>query len=382
MRLGFGQCQRSNPRAKATGWALSCAVMVLPAVLTSPMCARDLNEPVRETTELTAVSSRDAAWPVRNSTDQAGLQPPPNPVLPGADPHAMVYQGKVWLYPTWSDGPLDRFYAFSSTNLVHWQRHGPVLRLNDVRWVAEDGAPRHYAWAPCVLEYEGRWYFYYSVGPQNPTPSRIGVAVGDRPEGPFQDIGRPLITGGNDFEAIDPMVFVDPLTGQIYLYAGGSAGAKLCVFELGPNPTQILREIPVETPPYFTEGAFLHYWQGRYYLSYSHGSFRHASYSVHYVTAQSPLGPWTYRGAILTSDATRKGPGHHSFIQDPPTGQWWVVYHRWERQSGDGPYRGHRWICMDRVEYDADGLIRPIRMTSGPAISARSGSRGGRSESN
>ena len=77
-----------------------------------------------------------------------------------------------------------------------------------------------------------------------------------------------------------------------------------------------------------------------------------------------PTGPWTYRGAILTSDATHKGPGHHSFIKSDVSGQWYIVYHRWENQKGDGPYRGSRQVCIDKLEYDADGLIKPIVMTN------------------
>lgn len=132
----------------------------------------------------------------------------------------MLVDGAVWIFPTWSDTPRGaRFFGFSSTNLTDWKRHGPLLDLSEVRWVAEDKAPWHGAWAPGVLRRGSRWYFYYSVGPQNPTPSRLGVAVADQPGGPDKDSGRPLLTGGNGFEAIDPMVFEDPKTGVTYLYA-------------------------------------------------------------------------------------------------------------------------------------------------------------------
>lgn len=291
---------------------------------------------------------------------------PSNPVLSGADPHAIWIGTTLWVYPTRSDHPTaQRFFAFASTNLVDWERRGPVLDLSDVTWIGADGQARHFAWAPSVLAHAGRFYFYYSVGPQHPTPSRIGVAVGDRPEGPFRDSGKPLLTGGEGFEAIDPMVFNDPKSGRAYLYAGGSAGAKLRIFELRPDLVALEREIPVETPPKFTEGAFMHERNGRYYLSYSHGGWQRSSYSVHYATADSPTGPWQYRGAILASDATRKGPGHHSFARKPGTDEWLIVYHRWENQTGDGPYKGSREVCFDRLEYDEQGLIRPVVMTGG-----------------
>jgi beta-xylosidase len=288
-----------------------------------------------------------------------------NPIMAGADPHAIVVGKTVWTYPTWDvrGGGGRHFYAFSSADLQRWEQHGPVLGFEDVSWIKDDGQQNHGAWAPGVIEARGKFYFYYSVGPQNPTPSRIGVAVGDRPEGPFRDSGQPLLTGGSGFEAIDAMVFADPNSGRHYLYAGGSAGAKLRVFELKDDLVSFSREIQVETPPRFTEGSFMHCHGGKYHFTYSSGSWQRSSYSVHYVTSSSPIGPWQYRGAILTSDATHKGPGHHSFIQDPATGDWLIVYHRWDQVTGDGPYRGSRKICIDRVHYDAEGFLLPIQMS-------------------
>lgn len=283
-----------------------------------------------------------------------------NPLFAGADPHAITVGDDIWIYPT-SGG--DRLTAWSSPDRVEWREHGAVIRMDEIGWIDDDGAPKHHLWAPGVIRANGRWYLYYSVGPQNPTPSRIGVAVGDRPDGPFTDIGRPLLTGGNGFEAIDPMVFVDPKTGGRYLYAGGSAGATLRVFELAPDMVTIEREVQVDQPPNFTEGAFMHEREGVYYLSYSHGSWNRANYSVHYATASSPTGPWTYRGPILQSDATHQGPGHHSFLRDPRSGEWLIVYHRWERPPAEGVFKGKRSIAIEPVRYAADGAILPIEMS-------------------
>ena len=292
-----------------------------------------------------------------------------NPIMPGADPQALVVGKTVWIYPTWNDGTRQAFFAFSSTDLKTWQRYGPVLDFKDAGWINDDGQKRHFAWAPGVTENKGEYYFYYAVGPQGETASRIGVATGKFPNGPFQDSGKPLLTGGKGFEAIDPMVFTDPVSGNSYFYAGGSAGSKLRIFEMNSDMVSFRREIPVETPTNFTEGVYVHYREGKYYLSYSHGSWQRSSYSVHYATGDTPIGPWTYRGAILTSDETHKGPGHHAFFQSPLTGEWLIAYHRWENQSGDGPYRGSRRVCIDRVEYDQHGLILPIVMTSRNASS-------------
>lgn len=297
-----------------------------------------------------------------------------NPQIQGADPHAVFIDDELWVFPTGGPGgswAADRFGAFSSRDLKTWRSRGELIRRDQIGWIGDDGAPEHFLWAPAVATRNGKWYFYYSVGPQEPTPSRIGVAVADRPEGPYRDSGRPLVTGelvreGRGFEAIDPMVFVDPKSGSAYLYAGGSAGATLRVWELTPDMIGIAREVTVATPPRFTEGAFMHLRDDTYYLSYSSGKFNGSSYSVHYATAPTPTGPWHYRGPILTSDRTRQGPGHHSFATTP-AGQTLIVYHRWEQKAGPEPFKGERQVAIDRVRYNRDGRILPIRMTDGAA---------------
>ena len=281
-------------------------------------------------------------------------------ILAGADPDAMFADGQMWIYPT---GPGDRLESWSSIDRRHWRNRGDLIRLRDIGWAARDGAPRHFLWAPDMVAANGRYYLYYSIGPQNPTPSRLGVALCKGPAGPCTDSGRPLVTGGDGFEAIDPMVFVDPRSGRRLLYAGGSAGARLRVWELSPGMTTIVKEVPVDQPPGFTEGVFMHERRGIYYLSWSHGRWNRSDYSVRYATASSPTGPWHYRGTILSSQGRFKGPGHHSFVRDPRSGGWLIVYHRWERQAGDGPYPGQRRVAMQPIRYDRLGRIDPIRIT-------------------
>jgi len=292
----------------------------------------------------------------------AGEPAPDNPVIVGADPHLAAVGHQWWLYPT---GTGDALYGYSSPDLQHWQRTGPLLRKSDIAWIAADGAPHHALWAPSLAQANGRFYLYYAVGPQNPTPSRIGVAVADRPGGPFRDIGHPLLTGGNGFEAIDPMVFVDPKSHVPYLYCGGSAGSTLRIYQLAPDMVRVVRRVATTQPPHVTEGVFMIERHGTYYLSYSHGHWNDASYSVHYVTGPSPTGPWTYRGAILRSDATHKGPGHHAMAKNPSTGVWYIAYHRWQNVRGDGPYDGERQVAIQRLFF-RHGLIVPLRMTDKP----------------
>jgi beta-xylosidase len=296
-----------------------------------------------------------------------------NPIFEGADPHLTIAGGRYWMYvttPNKAGKPKwQRLYAYASDDLQSWTRMGPIFSFDGVDWIDDDKAKRHYAWAPALIQANGKSYLYYSVGPQNPTPSRLGVAVADSPSGPFKDIGAPMLTGGRGFEAIDPMAFVDPKTGTAYLYAGGSAGSTLRVFELEPSMTAIKRELPVPQPPNFTEGAFMHERNGIYYLSYSYGRWYDSTYSAHYAMSASPTGPWIYRGPILQSDARRKGPGHHSIVRNPATDEWFIAYHRWE-SSSEGPFDGDRRIAVQRLTYNADGTIQPIKMDEQPPPSS------------
>ncbi|MXV17745.1 family 43 glycosylhydrolase [Hufsiella ginkgonis] len=298
-------------------------------------------------------------------------QTPANPVITGADPHAIRIRKEYWVYPTNSSDTgvfrrADRFFGYASRDLVKWENRGTLILQDDIAWIKDDSARSHSLWAPAMFRKGKKYYLYYSVGPQNPTPSRIGVAVSNSPAHGFKDSGKQLLTGGNGFEAIDPMVFKDPRTKNTYLYCGGSAGAKLRVFKLKANLVEIDHEVEVAQPPAFTEGAFMHVRNGIYYLSYSHGSWNNSSYSVHYATSKSAVGPWDYKGVVLASDSTHKGPGHHSFLADRSGKKWYIVYHRWEK-TGEGPYRGARKTAVEEIRFTKTGDIEPIKMTDGVA---------------
>jgi beta-xylosidase len=276
----------------------------------------------------------------------------------GADPAVLINKDQFIIYPT-ADG--ETLSAWSSDNLVDWTKSTPLLKLKDISWI-KDGAQHHFLWAPHMHTANGKYYFYFSVGPQDPTPSRIGVAICDTPQGSCVDSGKPILTGGNGFEAIDPMVFTDPKSGKSYLYAGGSNGATLRVYELATNPISIAKPLAIDQPPGFTEAPWMHFRNGIYYLSYSSGKWNDASYSVRYALSLSPTGPWKFAGTILQGDRRYKGPGHHSFFEDSRDGQSYITYGRWEHQTGNGPYNGNRNVALAKVHYTSSGLIEPINM--------------------
>ncbi len=148
---------------------------------------------------------------------------PGNPVLPGwyADPEAHVFDGKYWVYPTYS-APYDQqvfMDAFSSTDLVTWERHPRVLEIASVKWA------RRALWAPSIVEKDGWYYLFFGANDiQNDQQvGGIGVARSRRPEGPFEDhLGKPLIDKfHNGAQPIDQYVFRDH-DGSYYIVYGGA----------------------------------------------------------------------------------------------------------------------------------------------------------------
>src|SRR5262245_32558759 len=117
-----------------------------------------------------------------------------NPLFPGwyADPEVAVFGDRYWIYPTFS-APYDEqtfFDAFSSPDLVHWQKHERVLQRADVSWA------KRAIWAPAIVARDGRYYFFFAANDiQDDTQlGGIGVAVADEPAGPFRDyLGKPLV---------------------------------------------------------------------------------------------------------------------------------------------------------------------------------------------
>ena len=278
-----------------------------------------------------------------------------NPLFNGADPAILMENGIAYIYPT--SGYYRHTFVYTSTDLVNWTQHGPILNFDEIEWMP-DGKN---CWAPGIFKKNDKYYLYYSAGPK---PSYIGVAVADSPVGPFTDSGAALIAdnGDSSFEAIDPMAFEDPKTGKVYLFFGGSAGSKLKMYELNSDLISLKSEISVPTPENFTEGAFMHYRNGFYYITYSHGSYNNSSYSLHYSASKSITGPWTYLGPILESDTWFKGPGHHSLFYNGATDEWYVCYHRWNERFDSGSYSGSRSVCIDKLYYSGNRIL-PIVQT-------------------
>jgi len=289
-----------------------------------------------------------------------------NPVFPGwyADPEAVIFEREYWIYPTYS-APYEEqvfFDAFSSSDLVHWKKHGRILGTNEVRWA------RRAMWAPAAVQRNGRYYLFFGANDIHDDQKEIGgigVAVSDRPGGPFKDLlGKPLVGQiHHGAQPIDQFVFQDH-DGQDYLIYGGWSHCN--VARLKPDFTGFLpfpdgTTFKPITPEHYVEGPFMFLKNGRYYFMWSEGGWTGPNYSVAYAIGDSPLGPFKRIGKVLQQDpAIATGAGHHSVLPVPGDDRWYIVYHRRPLGETDA---NHRVTCIDRMEFDAQGLIKPVRIT-------------------
>jgi arabinoxylan arabinofuranohydrolase len=296
-----------------------------------------------------------------------------NPVLEGyfADPDVLYSEKtkKYYIYPT-SDGfdgwSGTYFKAFSSTDLVSWKDEGVIVDLlKDVSWAKRN------AWAPCIIEKKvnGQYkYFYYFTAAQ-----KIGVAVADDPAGPFKDMGKALIDkkpeGVRGGQEIDPEVFTDPQTGKSYLYWGNG---YMAVAELNDDMISLKQETlsTIKVDRTFREGTTVFFRNGLYYFMWSEDDTRSENYRVRYGTSASPLGPITFPpdNLVIAKDPSTGiyGTGHNSVLQIPGKDEWYIVYHRFNYPNGISMGRAagfNREVCIDRMEFNADGGIKQVKPT-------------------
>lgn len=274
-----------------------------------------------------------------------------------ADPSARVVGERLYVYPShdrdqaqWWD--MEDWHVISTADMKEWTDHGVALAIKDISWAEKR------AWAPDCIERDGKFYFYYPTD-----SSKVGVAVGDKPEGPFKDpLGHPLVSKDTpgvkaNRDLIDPAVFIDD-DGQAYLYFGQNI-----VNAVKLKKDMITLDGPIKQvagADKFFEAIWMHKYNGKYYLSYSGGGNR-----ILYAMGDSPLGPFNYKGEILGK--VNSGTNHHSIVEFK--GQWYLFYHTADlsrsRLAKDDPERKkarfRRSVCFAPLEYDDNGLIKPIK---------------------
>jgi beta-xylosidase len=286
-----------------------------------------------------------------------------NPVFEGwyADPEGMVYGDTYWIYPTYSDDFEKQtfFDCFSSKDLVTWTKHTSIIDTSEVKWAKKA------MWAPSVIKKGDKYYFFFGANDVHEGETGgIGVAVSDRPEGPYKDLlGKPLINEiVNGAQPIDQFVFADG--DNYYMYYGGWGHCNVVKLNdeftalLPFDDGEIFKEI---TPQKYTEGPFMFKKNGKYYFMWSEGGWGNADYCVAYSISDSPFGPFERIGKILQQDPTvATSAGHHSVIKVPNTEEYYIVYHR--RPLND-EMANHRVTCIDKMTFDENGFIHPVKIT-------------------
>jgi len=303
-----------------------------------------------------------------------------------ADPSAHVFNGRIYVYPSHDiptpiqDNDNGDQYAMADYHVLSMDKiggpvtdHGVVLSLEDIPWADKQ------LWAPDAAEKNGKFYLYFPARDKEGV-FRIGVAVGDKPEGPFKPEKEP-IPGSY---SIDPASFVDD-DGEAYLYFGGIWGGQLQCWTTGKvdkdaysnmeaqsgpaiqprvaklsadmlsfsSPIQdlaILNESGNPLPAFdhdrrFFEAAWMHKYNGKYYFSYSTGDTHFLCYGI----GDSPFGPFTYGGRIL--EPVQGWTTHHSIVEHE--GRWWLFHHD-TSMSG----KNHlRCVKVREIFYDKEGKI-------------------------
>lgn len=295
-----------------------------------------------------------------------------NPVIEGwyADPEGVIFGNRYWIFPTYSNIYAKQVFldAFSSKDMVTWQKYPRIIDTSIIKWA-------HRAmWAPAIVNSDNKYFLFFSAndiqskersGLKDDTLGGIGIAVADKPEGPYKDyLGRPLINKFyNNAQPIDQFVFRD-IDGQYYIIYGG--WGRCNIGKLNKDFTalekfqdgQLVKEV---TPKDYVEGPTMFIRKGKYYLMWSEGGWTNGSYKVSYAISDSVFGPFEKISTILEADSSvATGAGHHSVINIPNTDEWYIVYHRRPIPNLD---RDHRVTCIDRLFFNEDGTIKKVRMT-------------------
>ena len=277
-----------------------------------------------------------------------------------ADPAAMVYKGKVYLYtghdvaPTGHNGyVMHEWLCFSSDDMVNWTEHKPIpMNVKTFSWAKDD------AWASQVIERDGRFYWYAAMEHATIPGKSIGVAVSDSPTGPFVDArGTALVTNDmtkaipHSWDDIDPTVMIDD-DGQAWLFWGNG----ICYYaRLKKNMTELDGEIKTISLPQYTEAPWIHKRNGLYYLSYACGFPEKIAYAV----SRNIKGPWVYKG-IINELAGNSNTNHQAIIDFK--GKSYFIYHNGALAADAGSF--HRSVCIDYLYYNKDGTIKRAIMTT------------------
>jgi hypothetical protein len=280
-----------------------------------------------------------------------------------ADPAPVVINDTLYVFTGHDEGgkffTMHDWRCFSTTDMVNWTDHGSPLSIKDFAWARDD------AWAGQVIERNKRFYYYVPMNRKNGGMS-IGVAVADKPEGPYKDaIGKPLIATGEG--NIDPTVYIDA-DGQAYLYWGNPA---LKYVKLNEDMISFDRSVGIVTVPLtvesfgkrekdpkratlYEEGPWFYNRNNLYYMVYAASGIPE---NICYATSTGPTGPWAFKGVIMPTEG--KSFTNHPGVIDYK-GHSYFFYHNGALPGGGGFTRS---VCVEEFAYNPDGSFPTIKMS-------------------
>lgn len=304
-----------------------------------------------------------------------------------ADPSAHVFEGKIYIYPSHDieagipENDLGDHFAMRDYHVLSMDEiggevtdHGVALSVDDIPWAGRQ------LWAPDAAHANGKYYLYFPLKDKDDV-FRIGAAVSNSPAGPFTPEPEPIAGS----YSMDPAVFEDA-DGTFYMYFGGIWGGQLqrwrdnqynpegveppagepalnpkiarmsknmISFAEEPRDVQILDEngnplLADDNQRRFFEAAWVHTYNGNYYLSYSTGD----THNIVYAMGDNPYGPFTYKGIILKP--VEGWTNHHSIVEFKD--KWYLFYHD-TQLSGKTHLRN---VKVTELTYNEDGTIRTI----------------------
>ncbi|KLE35958.1 family 43 glycosylhydrolase [Aurantiacibacter luteus] len=279
-----------------------------------------------------------------------------------ADPAPLTVGDTLYLYAGHDEGNehfrIDEWVVYSTTDMRHWTDHGAFFRPSDIAWAEGE------AWASQMVERDGRYFFYFTVEHDDTSPGKaIGVAECDTPVGPCHDARGSALVLDNPatwraWSDIDPTVFIDD-DGTAWLAWGNS---NLYLARLKDNMIELDGEPQELSITNYLEGPWLHKRGDLYYLTYASIIENvQPNERISYATAPSMQGPWTYRGE-LTGEATNSFTIHAGIEQF--LGDWYFFYHNGTLTiDGVEGMQYRRSVAVERLRYDANGLMLPITQT-------------------
>lgn len=266
-----------------------------------------------------------------------------------ADPSAHVFGDRLYLYVSYDEPGTNSYdsmccyHVVSTDDLVNWIDHGRVLHLDQVDWALS------HMWAIDANFFKGKYYLTFSAMEKVSGTFKTGLAVSDRPEGPFTNLG--FIDGVEWGQ--DPAFFIDD-NETPYLIWGGRG--SILIAELNDDLMSVKRETitNLSEQVHGYEGPFLHTYAGKYYLTYPALDGEKWPQRMMHATSEHILGPYTERGIYIDEYSGHSGTIHGSVVEFK--GEWLAFYHSgWV--SGTETSRS---LMMNRLKYDSEGTIEKI----------------------